>query len=44
MRILAVIVTYKRPLELSKTIDAIKLQGIEEKDILVVNNFTFPLI
>lgn len=38
MRILAVIVTYKRPPELSKTIDAIKLQGIEEKDILVVNN------
>jgi GT2 family glycosyltransferase len=38
MRILAVIVTYKRHNELKKTIDSIKAQSIEEKDILVVNN------
>ena len=38
MRILAVIVTYKRPAELSKTIQAIRHQAIDEQDILVVNN------
>lgn len=38
MRILAVIVTYKRSAELNKTILSIKNQSIQNNDILVVNN------
>jgi len=38
MRILAIIVTYKRAKELTATIYALKSQHIQESDILVVNN------
>jgi GT2 family glycosyltransferase len=38
MRILAVIVTYKRAKELAATIDSLKSQHFHESDILVVNN------
>lgn len=38
MRIAVVVVTYKRAIELSKTIQAIFEQGISRKDIIVINN------
>ena len=41
MKIAIVIVTYNRKVELKKTIDAILSQGIDESDIIIINNNSF---
>lgn len=41
LKIAVVIVTYNRKVELKKTIDAILSQGIDETDIIIINNNSF---
>lgn len=41
IKLAVVIVTYNRKVELKKTIDAILSQGIDESDIIIINNNSF---